>query len=78
MTAIRWLRVQHETLYSYDGSVELAHHVAHLSPRATDTQLVRDWSLSIDPAPDEWVELTAGSADGDAEGDEPAPRTQLS
>jgi transglutaminase-like putative cysteine protease len=72
---IRWLRVVHETVYQYDSAVELAHHVAHLSPRATDTQLVRDWSLSIDPAPDEWVALAAAE-------EEPvshtAPRTQLS
>lgn len=53
--ALRWLRVQHETVYEYDAPVELAHHVAYLSPRATDRQIVRGWSLSIDPTPDEWL-----------------------
>jgi len=77
-SSIRWLRVIHETVYAYDAPVELAHHVAHLSPRATDTQLVRDWSLSIDPAPDEWVELgDSDQADRPAESHN-APRTQLS
>lgn len=72
---IRWLRVVHETVYQYDAAVELAHHVAHLCPRDTDTQQVRDWSLSIDPAPDEWVALAASAG-------EPvphmAPQSQLS
>jgi transglutaminase-like putative cysteine protease len=56
---MRWLRVRHETVYAYDAPVELAHHVAYLSPRATPEQEVRGWALSIDPAPDEWVELTS-------------------
>ncbi len=67
---MRWLSVQHDTLYAYDAPVELAHHVAYLSPRATDSQLVRDWSLSIDPAPDEWEELASDTG--------PAPATQMS
>lgn len=59
----RWLRVRHETQYDYGAPVELAHHMAHLSPRATPHQKVRNWTLAIDPAPDEWVEL-ASSPDG--------------
>jgi transglutaminase-like putative cysteine protease len=48
----RWLRVLHETVYDYDTPVELAHHLACLSPRSTANQQVRDWRLTIDPAPD--------------------------
>lgn len=55
--ALRWLRVRHQTVYDYDAPVELAHHMAYLSPRTTESQLVRHWSLAIDPSPDEWVEL---------------------
>jgi transglutaminase-like putative cysteine protease len=57
MTALRWLRVQHDTVYEYDAAVELAHHVAYLAPRATEVQQVRGWTLSIDPLPDEWLAL---------------------
>jgi hypothetical protein len=57
MTALRWLRVQHDTVYDYDAAVELAHHVAYLAPRATEVQQVRGWTLSIDPLPDEWLAL---------------------
>ena len=41
--SLRWLRVLHETRYYYGAPVELAHHVAHLSPRDTPSQQVRDW-----------------------------------
>ena len=80
MSEMRWLRVQHETVYHYDAPVELAHHIAHLSPRATDCQLVRDWSLAIDPTPDEWLMLGAGAAtdDEDADTEHDGLRTQLS
>lgn len=57
MTALRWLRVQHDTVYDYDAPVELAHHVAYLGPRATEVQQVRGWMLNIDPLPDEWLAL---------------------
>ena len=30
---LRWLRVEHQTVYDYDVPVELAHHLACLSPR---------------------------------------------
>jgi len=49
---IRWLRVRHDTTYDYDAPVEVAHHLACLSPRSTDEQQVRDWRLAIDPQPD--------------------------
>lgn len=50
--APRVLRVEHETRYDYDAEVELARHLAHLRPRDTRWQRVRDWRLEIDPAPD--------------------------
>jgi transglutaminase-like putative cysteine protease len=50
----RWLRVQHDTVYDYDAPVELAHHLACLSPRSTANQEVRGWRLSVSPAPDGW------------------------
>jgi transglutaminase-like putative cysteine protease len=53
--AVCVLRVQHETRYDYDGPVELAHHMAHLRPRVTPWQRVRDWSLRINPWPDAMV-----------------------
>jgi hypothetical protein len=71
--AERWLRVRHETVYDYDAPVVLAHHMAHLSPRVNDQQRVRDWSLTIAPAPDEWAVQVADP------GSEPAlPYCQLS
>jgi len=51
---VRWLRVHHETVYEYDAPVELAHHLACLSPRCTADQEVRGWKLEIMPAPDGW------------------------
>ncbi|MDY0744167.1 transglutaminase family protein [Paucibacter sp. R3-3] len=53
----RWLRVTHETSYAYDEPVELAHHVACLSPRDTANQVVRDWRLTITPSPDGGMEV---------------------
>ena len=71
--AERWLRVRHETVYDYDAPVVLAHHMAHLCPRVSETQRVRAWSLTIAPAPDEWATQAADS------GAEPAlPPGQLS
>ncbi|MEO8297202.1 MAG: transglutaminase family protein [Burkholderiales bacterium] len=49
---LRWLHVQHDTRYEYDAAVELAHHLAHLRPRATPWQQVRDIRLVVSPAPD--------------------------
>lgn len=56
MTDLVWLKVRHETTYDYDAPVELAHHMAHLAPRDTPRQTVRDWRLFIDPPPDEWLQ----------------------
>lgn len=58
----RWLRVRHDTIYDYDSPVELAHHLACLSPRATDHQQVRHWALSVDPAPEGWDSPAFGGA----------------
>jgi transglutaminase-like putative cysteine protease len=54
---LRWLSICHDTHYDYELPVELAHHVACLVPRSSETQLVRAWDLSIDPTPDEWLAL---------------------
>ncbi len=70
---VRWLQVLHDTTYDYDAPVELAHHVAFLGPRATPTQAVRDWTLTISPSPDEWMDL--GPAQG---GGQTIPQRQLS
>ena len=53
----RWLRVHHDTSYHYDEAVELAHHVACLSPRDTSNQIVRGWTLVITPSPDGVADL---------------------
>jgi transglutaminase-like putative cysteine protease len=47
------LRVRHLTRYDYDAPVELAHHLAHLRPRATPAQAVCNWRLQVAPEPDE-------------------------
>ncbi|MDN3922276.1 transglutaminase family protein [Roseateles violae] len=57
MSELRWLRVLHETVYDYEPAVELAHHLACLSPRETAWQQVRDWQLTITPAPDGEADL---------------------
>lgn len=62
--ARRWLRVRHDTVYDYDSPVELAHHLACLSPRATEQQQVRHWTLTVDPVPEGWVGV---DFDGDAQ-----------
>ena len=57
MAGTRWLRVRHDTIYDYDQPVELAHHLACLSPRDTSNQEVRDWTLTVDPSPDGIADL---------------------
>jgi transglutaminase-like putative cysteine protease len=57
---IRWLRVRHETCYHYASEVQGAHHLAHLRPRETATQRIRDWSLLVAPQPDAGVDLAGG------------------
>lgn len=73
----RWLRVRHETEYAYDAPVELAHHMACLSPRDTPRQQVRAWQLAIDPQPDEWLDLVGAGLPAGASG-RVAPRVQMS
>lgn len=48
------LAVHHITEYTYEASVEWAHHTACLAPRETPWQTVHGWQLSIDPLPDAW------------------------
>ena len=48
----RWLSVRHDTCYDHGAPVEQAHHVAHLAPRETPWQRVRDHRLLVDPLPD--------------------------
>ena len=45
------LEVEHETLYRYRGSVELAQHIAFLRPRDDATQRLLDHRLQIEPPP---------------------------
>lgn len=45
------LRILHTTTYRYQGSVDLAQHMVHLSPVDTPTQTVRSHTLTISPEP---------------------------
>lgn len=45
------LRILHRTTYHYQGSVDMAQHMAHLSPVDTATQDVLSHSLHIEPEP---------------------------
>lgn len=45
------LRILHRTTYRYQGSVDMAQHMAHLSPVDTATQDVLSHSLHIEPEP---------------------------
>jgi len=45
--------VSHTTEYRYSTRVELAHHIAHLTPRGDDRQSLLQCELSIDPPPSE-------------------------
>ena len=67
-----WLRVRHDTIYDYDTPVELAHHLACLSPRETANQQVRAWTLLIEPVPDAWAPLEG------VEGGHESPISRLS
>lgn len=49
---VRWLHVVHETRYDYGAPVELAHHMAHLTPRACERQQVGELDLVVTPEPD--------------------------
>lgn len=48
------LSVHHVTEYTYEASVEWAHHAACLAPRDTPWQTASGWRLRIDPVPDAW------------------------
>ena len=50
------LSVCHETRYDYDRPVEVAHHSAWLRPRVTPRQQVLDWTLSVEPQPEDAVQ----------------------
>jgi transglutaminase-like putative cysteine protease len=50
--------VSHVTEYRYSARVELAHHVAHLTPRSEDYQNVEQCQLQIDPTPNDFREGT--------------------
>lgn len=45
------LEVRHETAYTYDQPVELAHHIAFLRPRDDGPQRLLDFTLEVEPAP---------------------------
>src|ERR1700739_1114193 len=47
------LSVSHTTEYRYSTRVELAHHIAHLTPREDDRQSLLRCELAIDPPPSE-------------------------
>jgi transglutaminase-like putative cysteine protease len=47
------LSVSHVTEYRYSARVELAHHIAHLTPRGDDRQDVVRFDLSVGPAPND-------------------------
>jgi transglutaminase-like putative cysteine protease len=57
------LRVRHLTSYAYDTAVELAHHLAHLRPRETPWQVVSDWQIDVQPAPDDDAQAIDASVD---------------
>jgi transglutaminase-like putative cysteine protease len=44
-------QVRHQTAYAYAGSVAHAHHLLHLTPRATATQHCHEHTLEIWPPP---------------------------
>lgn len=45
------LRILHRTLYRYQGSVNMAQHMAHLTPLNTEGQTRHEHSLRISPEP---------------------------
>lgn len=57
------LQVRHETRYEHGAPVMLAHHLAHLRPRDTPQQVVRDWHLAIMPEPDGGATAIEGELD---------------
>ena len=53
MTATARYHVIHETSYDYSAAVSSARQIAHLTPRATEWQTVREHRLDIAPPPSE-------------------------
>jgi transglutaminase-like putative cysteine protease len=47
------LSISHITEYRYSTRVELAHHIAHLTPRSEEHQSLEQTELSIDPVPND-------------------------
>lgn len=45
-------RIRHETVYRYAEPVATSHNELHLVPRRLQHQTLRDFSISIDPAPE--------------------------
>jgi transglutaminase-like putative cysteine protease len=45
------LRVLHRTHYDYQGAIDMAQHMVHLSPVETASQKVRSHALTVDPEP---------------------------
>jgi transglutaminase-like putative cysteine protease len=45
------LEVRHVTVYRYAAPVELAHHLAHLRPRDSDTQALEAFQMEVLPQP---------------------------
>jgi transglutaminase-like putative cysteine protease len=45
------LRILHRTHYDYQGTIDMAQHMAHLSPVQSASQKLRAHSLDIDPTP---------------------------
>lgn len=45
------IQVEHETLYTYETEVELAHHLAYLKPLSSDWQRVCTSEVEISPSP---------------------------
>jgi transglutaminase-like putative cysteine protease len=50
--------IVHETRYTYSTSVANSHHFAHLTPRDTPLQQVRNHVLEFEPQPTEMNEIT--------------------
>jgi len=51
MSAPMRYQIRHQTVYAYAGTVAHAHHLLHLTPRATATQICREHTLEIWPPP---------------------------
>lgn len=50
-------RVRHRTEYRYGEPMSRGHTVTHLAPRSGPSQVVKEWSVTVDPSPDERFEF---------------------